>query len=111
MYGENDDGLFDDGDLYYYGGADFVLPYDFGFSLRAGYYDFRHDKDDVTKIAADGTTYVKSESNNYWNFGATISRDAGDFGTFSLNWDQNNGDQDLGYDTDPKFWVGWNKEF
>jgi len=52
-----------------------------------------------------------TESADYWNYGASISREAGDFGTFSLNWDQNSGNQDVGYDTDPKFWVGWNKEF
>jgi hypothetical protein len=40
VYGENDDGLFDDGDLYYFGGAEFALPYDFGFSVRGGYYQF-----------------------------------------------------------------------
>jgi uncharacterized protein (TIGR02001 family) len=111
VYGENDGGLYDDGDIYYYGGADFALPYDFGFSLRAGYYDFRHDEGEVTKIAANGTPYLTTESYDYWNFGASISREAGDFGTFSLNWDQNNGEQILGYDNDPKIWVGWNKEF
>lgn len=112
VYGENDGGLFDDGDLYYYGGADFALPYDFGFSLRAGYYQFRHDDVVVgTFTDAAGTTIDLTETANYWNYGASISREAGDFGTFSLNWDQNNGNQDVGYDTDPKFWVGWNKEF
>jgi uncharacterized protein (TIGR02001 family) len=112
VYGENDGGLFDDGDLYYYGGADFALPYDFGFSLRAGYYQFRHD--DVVVGAAvldDGTLVDLTETANYWNYGASITKDAGDFGSFSFNWDQNNGKQDVGYDTDPKFWVGWNKEF
>jgi hypothetical protein len=97
VYGENDDGLFDDGDLYYFGGGEFALPYDFGFSVRAGYYQFENDE--------PGT-----ESANYWHYGASVSREAGDFGTFSLNWDQNNGDQEY-YDTDPKIWVSWSKEF
>lgn len=110
--GENDGGLFDDGDIYYFGGAEFALPYDFGFSVRGGYYDFRHDEVVVGSITdAAGTTFDVTESADYWNYGASISREAGDFGTFSLNWDQNNGKQDVGYDTDPKFWVGWNKEF
>jgi uncharacterized protein (TIGR02001 family) len=111
VYGENDDGLFDDGDLYYYGGADFALPYDFGFSVRGGYYDFRNDEERIVEVAPDGMLYAKTESYDYWHYGASITKDAGDFGTFSLNWDQNNGEQDLGYDTDPKFWVGWLKEF
>jgi hypothetical protein len=38
----------------------------------------------------------------------TISREAGDFGTFSLNYDQVGRDT---YDDDPQFWVGWLKEF
>jgi uncharacterized protein (TIGR02001 family) len=109
VYGENDDGLFDDGDLYYFGGADFALPYDFGFSLRAGYYQFRND--DVVVDFDPVTDTDITESANYWNYGASVSKDAGDFGTFSFNWDQNNGKQGVGYDTDPKFWVGWNKEF
>ncbi|MGB5832339.1 MAG: TorF family putative porin [Thiohalocapsa sp.] len=112
IYGENDEGLFDDGDLYYFGGAEFALPYDFGFAARAGYYQFRND--DVvtgTLVDASGVVYDVTESADYWHFGASITREAGDFGTFSLNWDQNNGNEDVGYDTDPKFWVGWNKEF
>jgi uncharacterized protein (TIGR02001 family) len=111
VYGENDDGLFDDGDLYYFGAADFALPYDLGFSLRTGYYQFRHDEDEVTKFNAAGLPYLATESHNYWHFGASISREAGDFGTFALNWDQNNAETLLGYDTDPKFWVSWAKEF
>jgi uncharacterized protein (TIGR02001 family) len=111
VYGENDGGLFDDGDWYFFGGADFTLPYDFGFSVRGGYYDFRHDDEDVVRADANGNLYLKTESYDYWNWGATISKEAGDFGTFSLNYDQNAGEQDLGYDNDPKIWVGWNKEF
>jgi len=112
VYGENDDGLFDDGDLYYFGGADFALPYDFGFSLRAGYYQFRNN-DVVVDVVEDanGNLVDLTETADYWNYGASITRDAGDFGTFSFNWDQNNGKEEVGYDTDPKFWVGWNKEF
>ena len=110
--GENDGGLFDDGDIYYFGGAEFALPYDFGFSVRGGYYQFRHDEVVVGSITdAAGTTIDVTESADYWNYGASISREAGDFGTFSLNWDQTDGNSDVGYNNDPKFWVGWNKEF
>lgn len=111
VYGENDDGLYDDGDLYYFGGADFALPYDFGFSVRLGYYDFRHDDGEITKYASNGTPYLGSASYDYWNYGASISKEAGDFGTFSFNWDQNSGETGLGYDDEPKFWVSWLKEF
>jgi uncharacterized protein (TIGR02001 family) len=110
VYGENDGGLFDDGDWYFFGGAEVDLPYDFGFSVRGGYYSFRHDEG-TYDVVVNNVIYTRTESYDYWNYGASITRDAGDFGTFSLNWDQNSGDQDLGYDPDPKFWVGWSKEF
>jgi len=112
VYGENDGGLFDQGDLYYFGGAEFALPYDFGFSVRGGYYQFRNDEVVVGTVTdTAGMTMDVTESADYWNYGASISREAGDFGTFSLNWDQNSGNSDVGYNNDPKFWVGWNKEF
>ena len=107
LSGENDGGLFDDDDLYYYASFDYdALPYGLAFNLRAGYYDFRHD----TVLLNNGW---ESESADYWHYGASLSKDAGDFGTFSLNWDQNDGDPDSpgGYDNDPKIWVGWLKEF
>ncbi len=114
VYGENDDGLFDDGDLYYYGGFEYGdLPFGLSFSARGGYYDFRHDAIEVGEILDTSGTVIglQTESASYWNYGASISKDAGDFGTFSFNWDQNDGNSDLGYDNDPKFWVGWLKEF
>lgn len=114
VYGENDDGLFDNGDIYYYGGFEFGdLPFGLSFSARGGYYDFENS-DIVVGTAfnpADGSLIDVTESADYWNYGASISKDAGDFGTFSLNWDQNNGKKDVGYDNDPKIWVGWLKEF
>ena len=84
--------VFIQGDWYYYAALDFALPYDFGLELRGGYYDFDYN---------DG-------GNDYGHWGVTISRDAGEFGTFSLNYDQVGRDT---YDTDPQFWVGWLKEF
>ena len=53
----------------------------------------------------------RSANADYWNYGASISKTAGDFGTFSLNWDQNNGEENVGFNNDPKFWVGWLKTF
>lgn len=114
VYGENDDGLFDNGDLYYYGGFEYGdLPFGLSFSARGGYYDFTND-DVVVGTYYDATTNTvmdMTESASYWHYGASISKDAGDFGSFSLNWDQNSGKTDAGYDNDPKIWVGWNKEF
>ena len=100
FYGQADDakGVADDeanyieGDLYYHASLDFELPYELGLSLRGGYYDFRYN---------DG-------GNDYAHWGVTVSREAGDFGTFSLNYDQVGRDT---YDDDPKVWVGWLKEF
>lgn len=93
FYGENDGGLFADGDMYYYGALDFGLPYDFAFNVHGGYYDFRN-----------------SNGDSYGNWGATVSREIGDYGAVSFNLDQNLGNDSV-YDTDPKVWVGWSKTF
>jgi len=114
VYGENDGGLFDDGDWYSYGSFEYSeLPFGLGVALRGGYYSFRHDQVETGQAYVDaaGNTVYVTDSADYWNYGASITKDAGDFGTFSLNWDQNDGNQLLGYNNDPKFWVGWNKEF
>lgn len=113
VFGENDGGLFDNGDWYFSGGFEYGdLPFGLGFSLRGGYYDFRHD-DVQTGSYVDfaGNTVPIYKSADYWNYGASITKDGGDFGTFSFNWDQNSGNTEVGYDDEPKFWVGWNKEF
>ncbi|MCF1185032.1 TorF family putative porin [Marichromatium gracile] len=88
----NDEALYIQGDLYYHASLDFTLPFDLGLSVYGGYTDFEYN---------DG-------GNDYGHWGASISREAGDFGTFSLNYDQVGRDT---YDDDPKVWVGWNKEF
>lgn len=92
VYSEAEDAPFAEGDWYYYAGLDFELPYEFGLGLRGGYYDFDYN---------DGGT-------DYGHWGVSLSREAGDFGTFSLNYDQIGRDT---YDTDPQLWVGWLKEF
>lgn len=92
VWGEVKDGPFDDGDLYYYGSLNLPLPKDFGLGATLGRYDF-------------------DEGEKYTHWGVYLSKDVGEFGSFSLNYDQNNGGEDDGYDDDAKLWVGWNKEF
>ncbi|MGQ9660623.1 MAG: TorF family putative porin [Thermochromatium sp.] len=87
-----DEAKYIEGDLYYHASLDFELPYELGLSLRSGYYDFRYN---------DG-------GNDYAHWGLSLSRKAGDFGTFSLNYDQVGRDT---YDDDPKVWVSWLKDF
>lgn len=89
---DSSDAYFDDGDLYYHAALDFALPYELGLNLHGGYYDFDTDLGGV----------------DYGHVGVSVSREAGDFGTFSLNYDQVLRDT---YDEDPKLWIGWNKEF
>ena len=100
FYGQADDApgvddgeaLYVQGDLYYRAALNFDLPYNLGLSLFGGYYDFKYN---------DG-------GNDYGHWGLSISRAAGDFGTFSLNCEQIARDT---YDDDPKVWVGWKKVF
>ena len=100
LYGEADRLVIDDqaqyieDDLYYHAALDFELPYQLGLNLHGGYYDFTYN----------------GAGNDYATWGASISRAAGDFGTFSFNYDQLGRDSGV-YDNDPKFWVGWKKEF
>jgi uncharacterized protein (TIGR02001 family) len=86
---------FTEGDIYYYGSLSFDLTDGFGVGATLGHYDF----DD---FGSDG---------DYTHWQLSLSKDAGDFGSFSLNYDQTDGDEEDGFDEDAKFWVGWNKEF
>lgn len=91
---------FDSGDIYYYVGYGFALPQDFGLDLSMGYYTFDADGDPADL--------------DYTNFGASLYRDAGDFGEVSLNLEYVDDDDSAlvgdGGD-DPKIWVGWSKAF
>ncbi len=108
---DNEDTLFDQGDLYYGAALDFPLPQDFGFGIFGGYYDFNHDDVVVGVIEqSDGSVLERTKSADYWHWGATVSKDAGQFGTFNFTYEQNGGRGEI-YDDDPKFWVGWLKEF
>jgi uncharacterized protein (TIGR02001 family) len=112
FYGQATDAPFDDGDFYYYAGFEYSdLPFGLSFSARGGYYDFNHDQVLAGTYVSGGQIFEVTDSADYWNYGASIAKDAGEFGTFSLNWDQNDGNTAIGYDDDPRFWVGWLKEF
>jgi uncharacterized protein (TIGR02001 family) len=99
---DNDDSLFDTGDLYYYFGADLPLPMDFTLGLLVGYYDF-----DV-----DGKNGVDA---SYGHFSGSLAKDAGDFGEFSFNLDyadiSENDALGSANSDDLKVWVGWSKGF
>ena len=69
--------------------------------MRAGYTDFKNGRIDDLPNA------------DYWDYGASLGKELGEFGTVSINYAQNNGDpdSDMGFDNDPMFWLGWLKEF
>jgi uncharacterized protein (TIGR02001 family) len=97
---DDDDAPFIEGDLYYGLSAD--LPVDiqgFGLSAFVGYYDFDADGDDA----------VGDLSYTHW--GASLSKDAGDMGTFSLNYEQADDVTGVNPDDNPNFWIGWSKDF
>ena len=96
VYGEADEGAFQDGDIYFYAGLDFEPLENWGLGFKLGYYDF----DD-------------SDADSYTHWGASVSRSAGDFGTFSISYEATNSDSgdSPSDDSDPKFWIGWTKEF
>ncbi|AHE97948.1 TorF family putative porin [Thioalkalivibrio paradoxus] len=99
---DNDDDLFDTGDLYYYIGADIPLPEDFALGLTLGYYDFDIDGKDGVKAS-------------YGHFAASLVKDAASYGEFSFNLEYADiGEMDaLGSSNsdDLKVWVGWSKTF
>ena len=97
VWGEPEDGAFQDGDVYLYASADYEIAESWGVGAEIGRYEF--DDDD--------------NANNYTHWGASISKSAGDFGTFSFNYVQTNADEGdaPASDDDAKFWLGWNIEF
>ncbi|WPL16427.1 hypothetical protein Thiowin_01381 [Thiorhodovibrio winogradskyi] len=105
----NKDALYYDGDFYYNAALDIPLPQEFSFGVFGGYYDFKHDEEVYREAGR-----LRTASYDYWHWGASISKEAGDFGTFSLTYEQVDGEStnagDL-WDQDAKVWVGWNKEF
>jgi uncharacterized protein (TIGR02001 family) len=99
---------FQEGDLWYQLSLEPDWNYQ-GFSPTAsvGYYDF--DQDGDFDINTGG-----SQDLNYTTWTVGVTKDAGDFGSFSVNYVQNdysgNADQFWG-SSSPKFWVGWAKDF
>lgn len=70
-------------------------------SAAIGYYSFDQDGDGDQDL-------------NYTTWTVGVTKDAGDFGSFSLNYVQNNfdGNADEFWGSDsPKFWLGWAKGF
>jgi len=98
---ENDgNGPFTEDDIYYNLTAD--LPFDmagFAPSVFVGYYDFDDDGD-----ACCGDL-------NYTHWGVGLTRDAGDFGSFSVNYEQVDDVTGVNPDDNPNFWLGWAKDF
>jgi uncharacterized protein (TIGR02001 family) len=103
FWGENDDDVpFTEGDVYYNLSAD--LPMEMaGFAPSAfvGYYDFDCDGNDACGNAS------------YTSWGIGLTRDAGDFGSFSFNYVQTDGGEGdaVATDENPNFWIGWAKDF
>ena len=73
------------GDFYYYAGLDFELPEDFSLGFLVG-----------------RTAFDDSDAENYTHFTASLGKDAGSMGEFSLNLEY----EDT-FDKDLKAWVGW----
>ncbi|WP_322521461.1 TorF family putative porin [Guyparkeria halophila] len=95
--------VFDTGDMYYYAGVD--VPFGesgYSGSLYYGYYSFD----------ADSSTYDV----DYGHWSAGLSKDAGEFGSFGLNFelaDIDEGNPVFGDDNsdDLKLWISWSKSF
>jgi uncharacterized protein (TIGR02001 family) len=94
IYGENDGGVYDNGDVYYYAGLSFDLPQDFGIGLTVGHYDF-----DAFGGDAD-----------YTHGQVDLSKSAGDWGDFTFSVSMAD-EEANGGDDDPKVFVSWAKSF
>jgi uncharacterized protein (TIGR02001 family) len=95
---------FQEDDIYYNLSIDPGWSYE-GFAPTAfiGYYDF--DKD------GDKDEFGEDVDLNYTHWGIGISKDAGDFGSFSINYEQVDDEDSLAGDENPNFWIGWAKDF
>jgi len=102
IWGETNSGPFEDGDLYYKAGVDLPVGDALGNGLSSnvfvGYYDFNDTSGDAA---------------SYLHWGASVAKDAGDFGSVSVNYEQTDGDKNQPVATadGPKIWIGWSKEF
>lgn len=94
VWGEADNAPFDTGDIYYSLSADLPLQAGFGLNLFGGFYDFEEKSSD-------------NQTASYLHYGASLSKDVGDFGALNVNLEQNDNDGDDG----AQVWLGWSKEF
>jgi len=97
------DAAFDTGDLYYNLSLD--LPFEleeFSVTAFAGYYDFDED----------GNPAAGNEL-SYAHWGLSASRELGEFGSLSLNYEQTDGGgrNVISADDNANFWLGWTLEF
>ncbi len=87
----------DDGDYFWNVSADVPLPEKFSFGAFIAGANFNSKADDYT----------------YW--GASVSKDVGDFGSLSMNYEQNDGGGNaanvIATDDSAKIWLGWSKDF
>lgn len=67
-------------------------------SASIGYYAFDQDGEGGTDL-------------DYWTWTVGVTKDAGDFGAFSLNYVQVDEEDSLAGNDNPHFWVGWAKGF
>lgn len=109
FWGETSENLpFDSGDVYYNASLDIPLPETLGeglgVSFFGGYYTFDNDGSNVGPFL---------EVSDYGHWGIGLSKDAGDWGSVSVTYEQTSGDDDEipAFEDNAKFWVGWTKEF
>ena len=113
FYGETGlDTPFDEGDIYATAAIDLPLnlPEGVSLSIFGGYYWFNNDGD---TFYDNGGTTPGTETSDYGHVGASLSKDAGDWGSVSVNLEYVDGDDDESpaADDDALFWVGWSKGF
>lgn len=103
IHSDNDDALFDTGDLYTHVGLDFELPADLGLGLTAGYYSFTND----------GKPGIGDA--DYWHLGASLSREFEAMGEISFNVEYADISESNALGSanskDTKVWVGWTLSF
>lgn len=90
-----DDALFSDGDIYYYGGLNFALPMEFGITFTIGHYDFDVPDDNV----------------DYTHYQIDLTKSAGEWGDVTLSAAQAEEEAGNPNGDDTMFLVSWGKSF
>jgi len=100
---DNDDALFESGDVYTYVSTGFPLAESYSLNLTGGFYAFTNDGDPGVGDA------------DYFHRAAGVEKDVGDFGGVSFNAEFADIDQDEALGSvnsdDVRVWVGWSKSF